>query len=242
MAEDDPPEHWHEVNTIFGNADPEGDSESRIPDDLYSEAVKKQGSGVYTPDGEPRDRGIFTHADREYIIGERQSDTPQQRSNVRGRHVQRLSDAIQDFQLLLRLDDLTKDRIFEGAPVPWVHQTLRDVVRFYYEGMDRDKEIVENAVTSAVWEAEGAADEGEVKTVESKITIEQAPDPETALEMFENGEYTRLTLEQIGVLAREGLLDEDDWQKLEWPAFGEDELPFPPASYGDVEDEDDDEE
>lgn len=184
-------------------------------------AAAMYATGVYTSDGDPRDRGIFTHADREYIIGDRESDTPQQRSNVRGRHVQRISDAIQDFQLLLRLDDRTKDRIFGDAAVPWVHQTLRDIVRFYYEGMERDKEIVENAITSAVWEADSAADEGEIKNVDTEITVEKAPDLETALEIFENGEYRRLTLEQIGVLAREGVLDKDDWEKLETPTSGD---------------------
>lgn len=205
MTEDDPPgEPWYERNPVFD-----------------SEASAMHATGVYTGEGEPRERGIFTHADREYIIGQRETDTPQQRSNVRGRHVQRTKDAIKDFQLLLRLDDRTENRIFDDPPMPWVHQTLRDIVRFYYESNDRDKQIVENAVTSAVWEAESAADEGEIKSVDTGITIEQAPDPETALQIFNNGEYSRLTLEQIGVLAREGLLDEDDWRKLERPAFGD---------------------
>lgn len=220
MTDDDQPEEpWHERSIL-----------------VDAEAAAMHASGVYTSDGEPRGRGIFTHADREYIIGVRESDTPQQRSNVRGRHVQRISDALQDFQLLLRLDDRTKNRIFgENPMVPWAHQTLRDIIRFFYEGMDRDKHIVENAVLSAVWEAESAADEGEVKNVETEITIAQAPDPETALEMFENGEYSRLTLEQIGVLAREGLLDEDDWQKLErWP-FGLPDSPFDEAAEDDEE-------
>lgn len=113
--------------------------------------------------------------------------------------------------MLLHLDDRTKDRIFNDTAGPWIHQTLRDLVRFYYEAIDRDREVVENAVTSAVWEAEGAADEGEIKTVDTEITVKKAPDPETALEIFENGDYNRLTLEQIGVLAREGVLDKDDW-------------------------------
>jgi hypothetical protein len=182
---------------------------------MDAKAARKSGSGVYTSDGEDRERGIFTPEGREYIIGVREANSPQQRSNVRSRQVQRVRDSLKDFQLLLRLDDRTKDRIFGDAPVPFVHQTLRDVVRFFYEGVDRDKEIIEDAVLSAVWEAESAADEGEVKSVDAEVTIEQGPDPDTALEMFENGEYGRLTLEQIGVLAREGLLDEDDWAKLE---------------------------
>ena len=210
MTEEDPPEEpWHERNA---------------PKD--AEVAAMYAYALYT-DGEPRGRGIFTHVDREYIVGVRESDTPQQRSNVRGKQVQRISDALDDFELLNHLDDRTKDRIFQDAAVPFVHQTLRNIVRFFYEGVDRDKEIVEDAVESAVWEAESAGADGEVKSVDAEVTIEQAPDPHTALEMFKNEEYDRLTLEQIGVLAREGLLEGDDWKKLEWPVFGANGLDYP---------------
>lgn len=199
MSDDDQEAPWFERSPLF---------------DL--EAAEKFGTGVYRKGGKPRDRGVFTHADREYIIGEREFKSPQHRSNVRSKQLQRITDSFDDVPLLLLLDDRTKERFFDELSPLYAHHTLRDFIRFFYEGMGLEKEIVKDAVLSAIWESESVAAEHDVMSVDVEITIEQGPNLETALEMIEEGEYHRLTFEQIGALARKGLLDADDWEKLDW--------------------------
>lgn len=170
------------------------------------------------PDGKKRERGIFTHSDREAIVGDREYNTRQRRSQVRSRQVQRITDALADFRLLLRLDDLTKRRVFEDVPDTLVDQTLRAIVRFYYQtGMGSDEERLENVVESAVSTSELWSGNERLKSVNVGISIERAPDPKTALEMYKNGEKHELTFEQIGVLVREGLLEEGELAELNWP-------------------------
>lgn len=191
------------------------DSDQEFP---FEDAIDahRHATGVYV-DGEPRDRGIFTHADREQIIQLREFDSPQQRSNVRGRQVQRVLDALHDIPMLVWLDDLTKERIYDSLDSTFYHRVMRDITQFLYQGSERDTEMVESAVGAGVGDVEfSQGDWNLLRSVDVDITIDLAPDPDVAMELVEAGEYNRLTLEQIGVLVREGLLDEEDYEHLNW--------------------------
>lgn len=201
-----------------------------------AESVFKHATGVYTVDGEPRDRGIFTHADREYIIGEREYNSRQQQFNVHSRQLKRVGDALQDIQMLPWIEDETKAEFFEDSPPAFLHRVLRDLTKFIYAGSGRDTALVENAVMSAISESEAAKGGGTLRSVDVDISIDHAPDPTVAMALVEDGEYDRLTLEQIGVLAREGLLDAEDYEHLNWPGLLSDP-PAPPEPIGEEEED-----
>lgn len=170
---------------------------------------------VYGPEGEPRDRGIFTHPDREYIIGDREHSSPQSKSNVRRKQIERIRNSFQDFELLPLLDDRVKERLFEDMSPAFAHQTLQDLIRFYYEGFDRNRTIIKDAVHTglAEAEAEAAAIEG-IKRVTVDINIDRS-NPQKALSKIEEGDPGRLWDQEIAMLARRGLLEKKHLEELQ---------------------------
>jgi hypothetical protein len=176
---------------------------------------------------EEQGRGIFTPRDREWIVGLREYDIPQQDSNVRGDVVDRIRNSLNDFELLTELDDTTRRRLYKHHTGAAVHQYLTEIIEFAYRGVDCDTEVIETAVTSAIYHAEAAEEENKVQSVDVDIDVEHAPNLEKAKQLLDRGEEYRLSLDEIGALVREGELDEDDLETL-GPAFDGDlpENPF----------------
>lgn len=171
---------------------------------------------LYDSDGDARGQGVFTKDDRRFLVGEKQYSTRQGRYRRRSNIAGRVTDTLEDFQLLYLLDSVTIDKIFGDLGRPWIHQTLRDLVAFYYvNAVENEPEtLIEDAVEAAIHQAESTRDDRRPGSISVDLTIEKGPDIETARQLLSQGRQQDLTLQQIGALVREGELSSYELEEL----------------------------
>lgn len=182
---------------------------------------------------EERPRGVFSHADREYLWGIKDFDWEQSESNARSRIRERIINGVRDFLHLPGLQDRDREMIFDELAPNEVSGRVSSLLEFVYLGMGRDTDALERIVENAVYNAERAAGDGGtysggVSTVEVSIDIDRHPDVEEIHDRLESGEGHRLTNAEVGLLLREGYLDPEDVERLEAPGgLREAENPIP---------------
>jgi hypothetical protein len=188
-------------------------------------------------DDDTRDRGILTKADRKYLRGERDL-TKGSASNRRMKIRNRVMNALADFELLthnlapgdrkqlfeIDPDSIREEHASEGVTVKKEERGigfLENIVMFVYMvcrdwGLDFEA-LIERAVRKAetsIWLKGQFNQRDDVHTVQVTVDLKQNPDIdiENAMKRFESGE--ELTLEEIGALVRENMVDDEDLAEL----------------------------
>lgn len=166
-----------------------------------------------------KDRGIFTKGDRQYLLGEKEYSTDQA---VRSKHQDirtRIKNVIFDFNFLRRISQRDRRLIFENMDRGILLQSVSQFVAFIYSGIDGDVEFIEAAVEQGIFNAERGMMEGyEGKStgVEASIELKQEYDAEELYQMYRRGTGSQLTIEEVGILVREGYLESEDLEQLRW--------------------------
>lgn len=168
-----------------------------------------------------RPRGILSHTDREYLLGQTEYKHAQTEANRKQRIRERIVHAFQDYLLLrLLLDDDERDKVFkDDIDEDLLHDSLEAMVTFVYLGLDQDvkqfEKIIENGVhVGANFDRSGSW-VGEATNVDVAIDVEYNPDVERLYQKFREGEGDQLTPAEVGVLVRSGKLEPEDLDALE---------------------------
>ena len=146
-------------------------------------------------EGDDRERGILSEADRAYLRGETTFSSVQSERNARARIRDRLFEAVRDFELLIeRLDDHDRELVFgkrfgnlAGADA---FDALVSAQALLYRGVD-DTDLEFAAVLHEAVNVAEASD-GRAASVELDVTYERLS-PESLLHKLEQGEELSLT-------------------------------------------------
>ena len=172
---------------------------------------------------EKRPRGLLSHADREFLLGEREYEHPQTAANRRQEIRERVVHAFADFPLLwIYLPESERTKIFsEELPERDLQLFLESMLVFLYQGIEHDTERFEELIESAVYLGENTGKlgrwVGEATDVDVSIDIEYNPDLDRLEKRLEQGDGATLTPSEIGVLVRAGKLSPEDLEALEDP-------------------------
>jgi hypothetical protein len=166
-----------------------------------------------------RPRGILTDADRRYLWGLTEYASRQTESNRRGDIRGRVLNALLDLSYLSMLEDRDRDMILDELQEEHrgeIYSSIGTLIEFLYLGHDRDLQEIEEFVAHGIHSAEGGRGspyEGGLKEVNVEIELDWDWDAQEILERYRSGEGYQLTPAEIGILVREGHLDEEDlWQ------------------------------
>ncbi|MBP1986338.1 hypothetical protein [Halolamina salifodinae] len=146
-------------------------------------------------DGDARERGILSEADRAYLRGETAFSNVQSERNARARIRDRLFEAVRDFELLVEhLDEHDRELVFEkrlgNLAGPEAFDALVSAQALLYQGIGDTDLDVEAVLNEAVNVAE--AGEGRAATVDLDVTYERLS-PEGLLHKLEEGGELSLT-------------------------------------------------
>lgn len=175
-----------------------------------------------TPLLEPknRPRGILSHTDREYLCGQKEYKHAQSEANRRQEIRERISNGLQDFTMLWWLLDADeRDQIFDEMDSEILFECLSGMIAFSYLGLDKDDERLEEVVNRGVYLGANydSTDRsmGKATDVNTSIDIKYDPNIDELYERLQNGQGDQLTPAEIGVLVREGKLEQSDLVQLE---------------------------
>lgn len=165
-----------------------------------------------------RPRGFLTDTDRRFLWGLKEYAHEQTVSDRRNKVQRRFAQGILDFEYVPRLRDRDRERVFDKVAETEqssLETAVSNLIELLYLGLDKDvaalEEMVERGIESAENETgEYGAYTGDAKQVDADIDIEYAPDAEAIYEKLQNGLGQDLTNEEIGVLVRSNLLDDDE--------------------------------
>jgi hypothetical protein len=172
-----------------------------------------------------RDRGLFTTTDREFLLGIKQYDHEQSKINKRRDIRNRVQDGFIDLQLLERISNSDREKIFSQIESGELHESIARLIAFVYTGLDGNTAAIEQMIESGLFKAERGditGYGGGAKDVDVDIDLKFEYDVDEIYQRFKRGYTDDLTPAQIGVLVREGRLDAEDYEKLSWD---EDERP-----------------
>lgn len=169
-----------------------------------------------------RPRGTLLDTDRQYLWGlveysHRQTES-ERRSGIRERVVNGILDLFYLRMLEERDQDMIMEELMEAGPAE-AHSAVSTLIEFLYLGFDQDLQEIEEIVSHGIHRAEGDVGtegryRGGVKEVNVDIEIDWDWDVEDILDRYEAGKGHSLTPAEIGILVREGLLDEEDLWEL----------------------------
>jgi hypothetical protein len=166
-----------------------------------------------------RDRGLFTTTDREFLLGIKQYDHEQSKINKRRDIRSRIGDGLIDLQLLDRISNSDRDKIFSQLEHGEIHESIARLVAFVYTGLDGNTSAIEQMVESGLFKAERGGItgySGGARDVDVTINLTLEYDVEDIYQRFERGYSDYLTPAEIGVLVREGRLKPEDYEELSW--------------------------
>lgn len=167
---------------------------------------------------EERERGMFTEADRDHIAGTAEFGSPQARSNANRRVRQRTVDGVTDLAYLAQLDERQREKVFaefrEDGDLGDLRTAVSAFVEFLYLGLDCDEAWIGEALEDGIGNAEhrlvGGGGYYGTATVGVDIQVEPGYDVDEIEERFRAGQEHTLTPAEVGVLVREGRVDEVD--------------------------------
>ena len=172
-----------------------------------------------------RERGLLTRTDREFLVGIKEYEHDQSAINKRRDIRTRVCSGLLDLQLLGRVSDTDRERIFSQIDKGDIHESIAVLIAFTYSGLDGNTRAIEQMVESGLFKAERGGIEGYqggAKDVNVDIDLTLEYDVEQIYDRFKEGRGDDLTPAEIGVLVREGRLDPEDYKELSWR---EDERP-----------------
>jgi len=176
---------------------------------------------LYGHEGEDRDRGILSPADREFLLtGGDNLNSDQSRRNARRRIRNRIRNAIIDFDIITRLlADDDKRLVFEeeGEWRPAFTSGQKSMIEFLYGTLaDVEKDDTpdfETLLKSGVHDAELSRHEGPaLVTVDFDVQTDVQFDIESAQERFQQGES--MTITEIGALMATGEVEGEELEEL----------------------------
>ncbi|MEZ3115845.1 hypothetical protein RYH80_07935 [Halobaculum sp. MBLA0147] len=151
-------------------------------------------SGSKGGDGDDRDRGVLTAADRAYLRGETEPSSTQVERNTRARIRDRVHDALLDFPVLVEhLSDRDRELVFGDrldAAGPAAFDALVATVAFLYDGLEETDLPFETVLAEGINLA--VADDERSATVSLDVTFHGLT-AETVRRKARQGESLSLT-------------------------------------------------
>lgn len=214
---------------------------------ISPEAAAALMEGDEWPEEMERERGILSDTDRQFLWGVKDyDDSPSTVSQRRGTIRDRFVNGFLDLSLLDLLNERQRESIVERleqeGEVAQLRQSVADLVAFAYREMDGDTEWLEETLMQAIDKAEREMqpDDKEYYTgirtgflvdVDVEIDVDRGYDVDEIEERFRSGYANTLTPAEVGVLVREGRVDPDELDRLDFTQGG-DGVQFPEASGG----------
>lgn len=175
------------------------------------------------PDGRKsllqNDRGIFTKGDRQYLFDEKEYSTDQAKRSKHQDLRTRIQNAILDFNLLREISEQDRRLIFQHHDKGILLESVSMLIAFVYSGLGGDIDFIEAAIERGIFNAERGVMEGyerETTGVEASIELKQEYDAKELYERYRREEGDDLTIEEVGILVREGYLGPEDLEHLKW--------------------------
>lgn len=165
------------------------------------------------------DRGIFTKGDRQYLLKDKEYSTDQAKRSKHQDLRTRIQNVVLDFNLLREISEQDRRLIFQHLDKGILLQSVSTLIAFVYSGLAGDTDFIEAAVERGIFNAErGVMEgyEGETTGVEASIELKQEYDAEELYERYRRGVGSNLTVEEVGILVREGYLESEDLERLKW--------------------------
>lgn len=181
-----------------------------------------------------RPRGLLTDTDRRFLWGIKEYEHEQTASHRRRQIRERVEHGILDLFYTTMLEEADRNQVFEAleeAESGSLESAVGSFIEFLYLGLDKDREAIENMVSHGIHNAESEPGrygpyEGGIKEVNVDIEVDFAYDADEIYERYQSESAYQLTPAEIGVLVREGMLDEEDLALLS----GEADHIFDPAN------------
>lgn len=173
------------------------------------------------PSLQDRNRGILSSVDRKFLFGEKEYEHKQSVSNRKQDIRNRVSNSFQDFILLSSLmRNSEKQKIFQSEMDDIIlDESLKKMISFVYNGIDRDRSRLEDIISRGVHEAinenNREQNSGEATHVSTIIDIQRKPDVDRLYDKLQSGEANQLTDNEVGALIRSGKLNSEDIEELE---------------------------
>lgn len=165
------------------------------------------------------DRGIFTKGDRQYLLDEKKYSTDQAKRSKHQDLRTRIQNVVLDFNLLRYISEKDRNLIFNHIDRGMLLQSLSEFISFVYSGLEGDVEFIEAAVERGIFNGErGIMEgyEGDSTGVEASIDLKQEYDADELYERYRSGMGSDLTVEEVGILVREGYFEPEDLERLKW--------------------------
>lgn len=170
-----------------------------------------------------RDRGMLTDTDRQFLWGVKTYDSKVTRSERRRAIRERVEHTLLDLFYLTMLDDDQRERVFEaieGGQEPGeLRSAVASLVEFLYLGLDGDVEWFEETLSHGIHNAERELQDNE-KTFYAGASVDAGVDVDIEVTRgydvgeiearLRSGRGNTLTPAEVGVLVREGRVDEED--------------------------------
>lgn len=188
--------------------------------------------GEEWPESMERDRGILTDIDRQFIWGTKTYDNKVTRSERRRTIRNRFEDGIRDLSYLTMLSERDRGKVVSsiqeaGSPGE-LRSAIANLISFLYLELD-DVEWFEETVAHGISNAEGELLDGETTyytgsslgaDVDVDIEVRRGYNVDEIEERLRAGEEHTLTPAEVGVLVREGRVDPDDLETLDFTRNG----------------------
>lgn len=165
------------------------------------------------------DRGIFTKGDRQYLLGDKEYSTDQAKRSKHQDLRTRIQNVILDFNLLSDISEKDRKLIFNHIDRGMLLQSISAFIAFVYSGLEGDVEFIEAAVEQGIFNGErGIMDgyEGDSTGVDASIDLKQEYDADELYERYRREMGSDLTVEEVGILVREGYFEPADLEQLKW--------------------------
>lgn len=195
-------------------------------DGFDPEEAAHRALGLLDEDGNERPRGLLSHDDRLFVVGQKEFEWSQSESNARRRVIDRVVNGFVDFSLLRYLSQSEAEDVLEELGEDDLHRRVADLITFIYQASDRDVDSLSSIIESGVlhgentelgrgpFNASGGPHSGGASSVDVSIQVERNPDVERIYEQYQEEGGDALTPKEIGVLVREGRLEADDLEEL----------------------------
>lgn len=167
-----------------------------------------------------RPRGILSPTDRDYLCGLKDYSHNQTELNRQQSIRERTIEGIRDFDILwLLLEESEREKVMDALGTEEVDASFASIISFFYLGLDRDLDRIENIIEQGIYRAENYNISGRwsggASEVSVNIDIDHHPDADKLYMRLKRGEEDQLTPAEIGTLVRAGKLDAEDLEALE---------------------------
>lgn len=173
-----------------------------------------------------RPRGILTDTDRRFLWGVKEYPHDTTALNRRGEIRDRFKHGVMDLFYFMLLNESDRRKTLEAVRGDFGDGELREAVvsliAFLYAGVDNGTDWLEGTVERGVSLGETRLKHSlknyyvkEESLVDVDITVRHGYDVERIEEQLRAGSADSLTPAEIGILARDGRLDENDLEDIE---------------------------